>query len=543
MKREILFFTGLLFALAASGQRVAENTYWFYFTDKANNGYSIDQPEAFLSRRAIDRRAWQSWPIDENDLPVTRNYVDSLAALGAEIRHTSKWLNGVLLTSSDSLLTDTLMRLSFVDTVRWKPSPAILHYPKIPAGERFPAPLTTPPGYRYGYAEDQVKQLDLDFLHEKGYTGKGLLIAVLDAGFAALPTLPAFTEPFNGGQIVAQRNFVDRNQDVYNSHSHGTHVSSIIIGNWPDSLMGTAPDAQVVLALTENVQSETRIEEFAWIEAAEWADSLGADIINTSLGYTTFDDPSTNYSYMDMDGKTAHSSFANSMTATRGMISVTSAGNSGNDPWYHIGAPGDATDILTVGAVDASGIVAPFSSRGPTYDRRIKPDVSAMGVRTAVQSTTGEISLGAGTSYASPMIAGATAVLWQAFPTLSSTTLMQWILESGDHADTPDVAYGYGIPSFKRACRAITPVKSSPAFSRLKIYPNPFNDHFMVEIPGEVSTPCTVVVYNLQGKIIHRETFNTTTRQITLPDDPPGMYVVETESDGESYRNLIIKQQ
>jgi len=298
-----------------------------------------------------------------------------------------------------------------------------------------------------------------------------------------------------------------------------------------------------VLALTENVRSETRVEEFAWIEAAEWADSLGADIINTSLGYTTFDDPSTNYSYRDMDGKTAHSSIANSMTASKGIISVTSAGNSGNDPWYYIGAPGDAADILTVGAVDPSGIVASFSSRGPTYDRRIKPEVSAMGVRTAFQSTTGEISLGSGTSYASPMIAGATAVLWQAFPTLPPTTLMQWILESGNHADRPDIAIGYGIPSFKKAYRTITSVNTSTASSMLKIYPNPFKHHFMVELPGEGHGTSAVVVYNLQGKTIHREEINGPAGQISLPDAPAGMYIIETRHGEKHYKNLIIKQQ
>ena len=239
---------------------------------------------------------------------------------------------------------------------------------------------------------------------------------MLDGGFTKLTTLPAFLTPVTNSQILATRNFVERDKDVYNASSHGTSVSSIIVADWPDTLVGTAPDIHLILATTENVRSETRIEEYAWIEAAEWADSLGADIINTSLGYTTFDDSTTNYTYRDMNGKTAHISIANSMTAAKGMVSVTSAGNSGNDSWYHIGAPADAADILTVGAVDINGLLASFSSRGPTYDHRIKPEISAMGALTAVQSSDGTAKLGYGTSYSSPVIAGATAVLWQAFP-------------------------------------------------------------------------------------------------------------------------------
>jgi len=458
-----LFLLALVIAIAwpARAQRVAENTHWFYFTDKLNTGFSVTQPDAFLSQRSIDRRAWQSLPVDQSDLPVTQSYVDSLEALGLGIRHTSKWLNGVLVTSTDSLLLDTLHRLSFIDTVRWVPATAERYFPGIPQGERFEPPLPSPPAYRYGFSANQIRQIKLDFLHEKGYTGRGVLMAVLDAGFSSLTTLPAFIEPVENGQILATRNFVEPEKDVYNAHSHGTNVSSIIVANWPDTLMGTAPDVQLILATTEDGRSETRIEEYAWIGGAEWADSLGADIMNTSLGYTEFDDTTTNYSYRDMDGKTAHISIANGMSAAKGMISVTSAGNSGNDNWYHIGAPADAADILAVGAVDKNGLLASFSSRGPTYDHRIKPEVSAMGALTAIQSTDSTARLGYGTSFSSPVIAGATAVLWQAFPGLTSTELMRWIIESGDRADDPDIQYGYGIPRFSTAYHAITSVDRS----------------------------------------------------------------------------------
>jgi serine protease AprX len=539
-----LFLLALVIAIAwpARAQRVAENTHWFYFTDKLNTGFSVTQPDAFLSQRSIDRRAWQSLPVDQSDLPVTQSYVDSLEALGLGIRHTSKWLNGVLVTSTDSLLLDTLHRLSFIDTVRWVPATAERYFPGIPQGERFEPPLPSPPAYRYGFSANQIRQIKLDFLHEKGYTGRGVLMAVLDAGFSSLTTLPAFIEPVENGQILATRNFVEPEKDVYNAHSHGTNVSSIIVANWPDTLMGTAPDVQLILATTEDGRSETRIEEYAWIGGAEWADSLGADIMNTSLGYTEFDDTTTNYSYRDMDGKTAHISIANGMSAAKGMISVTSAGNSGNDNWYHIGAPADAADILAVGAVDKNGLLASFSSRGPTYDHRIKPEVSAMGALTAIQSTDSTARLGYGTSFSSPVIAGATAVLWQAFPGLTSTELMRWIIESGDRADDPDIQYGYGIPRFSTAYHAITSVDRSLLPTELNIYPNPFTESIFIGVPAENYDTYTINLYDMQGRRVSTGRINAPGRTDLPSALKPGMYIIEIQNDITTLRSRIIKK-
>ncbi len=542
MVRSFLSLLVIAAAIPVCAQRVAENTYWFYFTDKLNNGYSLNQPNEFLSQRAIDRRAWQSLPVDQSDLPVTKSYVDSLVALGLEIRHTSKWLNGILVTGVDSQLIDTLHRLSFIDTVRWLPAPSERFFPLAPTGRRFEPPSPSPPTYLYGYSEDQIRQINLDFLHEKGYTGQGVILAVLDAGFTNLTTLPAFLAPVANSQIIATRNFVEKEKDVYSGGSHGTSVSSIIVANWPDTLVGTAPDIQLILATTEDIRSETRIEEYAWIEGAEWADSLGADIFNTSLGYTTFDDSTTNYTYRDMNGKTAHISIANGKTAAKGIVSVTSAGNSGNDSWYYIGAPADAADILAVGAVDVNGLLASFSSRGPTFDHRIKPEISAMGARTAVQSTDGTAKLGYGTSYSSPVIAGAAAALWQAFPNLTSTELMQWIIESGNRSSFPDIEYGYGIPSFRGAYYAISSVETSLLSRDLKIYPNPTSDHVFIALPAENQGTYNINLYDMQGRKV-------STGQVYVPgrtDLPsaitPGMYIIEIVDGERIFRSRIIKK-
>lgn len=542
MRNSIAITCILLFVSGLQAQRIAPDTYWFYFTDKAGNGYSVDQPDAFLSQRSIDRRAWQSLPVDASDLPVTSRYVDSLASLGLDVLHVSKWLNGVLVESSNQQLIDTLYRLSFIDTVQWDHTKEPRYYPPAPSGKRFEDPLAVPPDYQYGFSTEQVTQLKLDYLHEQGYTGNGVTIAVLDAGFYRMQSLPAFEVAYANNKVIAGKSFVQQIDGVYAAHSHGMSVSSIIIANWPDNLVGAAPDATLALALTENPYSETRVEEYAWIEGAEWADSLGSDILNTSLGYTEFDDSTTNFTYEDMDGKTAHISVANGMTASKGMVSVTSAGNSGNDPWHYIGAPADATDILSVGAVDQAGMLAAFSSRGPTFDHRIKPEVSAMGALTAVQATDSTARLGYGTSYASPMIAGAAAVLWQAYPALTSTELMRRIIESGDRYEAPDTEYGYGIPSFRAAFWAITSTGNPSATGQLKAYPNPFTSHLFIEAPGDLGGTYHMQLFDIQGRIIH-DTEITAPGRTDLPESiSPGIYILQLSNGSEYFRTRIIRR-
>lgn len=534
----ILLFFGVSTAFA---QRIAENTYWYYFTDKQDNGYSVDQPLDFLSERSVERRAWQSIPVDETDLPVTRKYVDSLSGLGLQVLYTSRWLNGILVSSDNDVLADTLYRLDFIDSLAWQPNENVRYFPGPPYGDRFSPRAETPETLPYGFSSDQVGQLKVDFLHEEGYTGAGVRIAVLDAGFSNLESLPAFASPIAQGQLIATKNFVNRNESVFGSHSHGTNVSSIIVGYLPDTLIGTAPGAELLLGMTENPDSETRIEEYSWIEGAEWADSLGADIINTSLGYTTFDDTSTNYSHENMDGMTAHISVANGMTAAKGMLSVTSAGNQGNDPWYYIGAPADAENILAVGAVYASGEIAAFSSHGPTYDHRIKPEVVAMGALTVVQGTNGLAQRGSGTSFASPLIAGAVASLWQAYPALSSTELMRWIIESADQYKNADVTFGYGVPSFRGAYWAITSAPRNERILEMKVYPNPVNDHVNVEIPASRRGSYVLNIYDIQGRVVYSTGANLPGRVTIGREIQPGMYILEAGTKQRYFRTRIIK--
>lgn len=533
---------GLTLSISSSAQRIAKDTYWFYFTDKKDNGFSIEQPEAFLSQRSIDRRAWQSLPIDNTDTPVSQSYVDSLKNLGLKILFTSKWLNGVLVSSNNKDLIDTLYKVSFIDSLMWEPDPDDLYFPSPPGGSRFTmnAEGST---FNYGYAVQQLDQINLPFMHRKGFTGKGVLIAVLDAGFNKMTILPAFADVYAENRILATHDFVNGQTDVYHSHNHGTYVSSIIISSWNDSLIGAAPDAELILALTENPASETRIEEYSWIAGAEWADSIGADVFNTSLGYTEFDDSTTNYVYSDMDGKTSHISIANGMTASKGIVSTTSAGNEGDASWHYIGAPADANNILSVGAVDFEGNIVDFSSRGPSADLRIKPDVSAMGYGTAVQTLDSAIRRGSGTSFSSPLIAGAAAVLWQALPGLTASEIIEIIIQSGDRYNNPDNDYGYGIPNFKSAYQSITGADKHSFQAELRVYPNPFDSYIVLGLSDFNNIPATLRLMDLQGRIVFSATIKSLESRIYIPETlNSGMYIIELRSEKEKQISRIIKR-
>jgi serine protease AprX len=318
-------------------------------------------------------------------------------------------------------------------------------------------------------------------------------------------------------------------------------VLSIMAGQWDSYLVGTAPDAGYLLCKTENTDQETRIEEIAWIEAAEYADSLGIDVINTSLGYSDFDGTIYDYSYEQMDGKSTFISRAASLLASRGMVLCNSAGNEGSNPWYYITAPADATDILAVGAVDSTNLLADFSSRGPSYDARIKPDVTAMGRATAIQYGNGDAGRGNGTSFASPVMAGSAACLWQAFPELPARELIYRIRWSGHRSMRPDMNYGFGTPNMMYAYYSITQVPAGSVPGRLELWPNPVRDRVRIRIPEPVSGYPLVRLYDLRGTV-------TLSLQMELPGEldlpeslPGGVYILEVRTSGHIYRGRLLK--
>lgn len=443
------------------------------FTDKANNPYSISQPSAFLSPRALERRARQHISIHLTDLPVTPAYLDSVRLTGnVTILNSSKWLNQVAIQTSDSAALAHISSLPFVISTQAVASREIPHGEKFPVETELPLPLTgrrTEGYYAYGRSGGQINIHNGSFLHELGFRGQGMQMSLMDAGFFRYQTLPTFDSVRRNGQILGTWDFVRNEESVNEDNAHGMQCFSTIAANMPGLFTGSAPGASFYLFRSEDVASEYPIEEHFWAAAAERADSLGVDIISTSLGYTTFSDPAFDYSYADMNGHTSMIARAASTAASKGMLVLVSAGNDGTNAWRYICTPADADSVIAVGAVDTLGRVGNFSSYGPSSDGRQKPSLASVGWNAIVaNSSSGMPAYSSGTSFSCPNLAGLAACLWQGFPEISNMEL-QHIMELSAHkANAPDDRVGFGIPDMKKAfvqCLRKTVVKN-PVLSR-----------------------------------------------------------------------------
>lgn len=439
-----------VFLLLAAGALARQDTlkYRISLKDKAATTYSLEQPEAFLSEKAIARRMKQQLPIDSTDLPVCSRYVEEIRRQGVGIVITGKWENFVTVSCDDSTLIDRIATLPFVRATEkvWSAPGA-----DRPCISTWRAELenkpTKYPDNVYGAAFDQIRLCNGDKLHEAGFKGQGMTVAVIDAGFHNVDKIKAMKNI----RILGTKDFVNPQADLFAEHSHGMMVLSCIGMNRPHVMTGTAPEAFFWLLRSEDEYSEHLVEQDYWAAAVEFADSVGADVINTSLGYYTFDDPSKNYTYRDLDGHTALMSRQASHVADKGMVLVCSAGNSGAGSWKKITPPADAEHILTVGAVDKEGQLAPFSSVGPTTDGRIKPDVVAVGLNADVMGIDGNQGKANGTSFATPILCGMVTCLWQACPELTAKELVDLVRRSADRSAFPDNIYGYGLPDIWKA--------------------------------------------------------------------------------------------
>ena len=435
-------------------EEAPQDKYAVKLTDKNNCGYSIDRPGEFLTQKAIDRR--KKWNIDitELDLPVNMKYVDSLRALGFKIHGISKWLNCVVV-ECDKDMIEKLNNLSFVDTnYEWRrKSDSHEKAAQIKRPKKLKGPdMTDKHVYNYGDGQNQAKMLNIHKMHSAGFTGKDVTIAVLDAGFYHANELPSFTKLFSDGRVLGVRDFVDGDTSVYDADTHGMMVLSCITANWSGKFVGTAPDASVYLFRTEDADTENIVEEYNFACAAEVADSLGVDMIHASLGYQNFDNNATSYTREENDGNTTIASVAADIAASRGIVITISAGNGGDDdsfPW--VTSPSDADSVLAVGAVDKNGELAYFSSRGLTYDGRVKPDVCAQCLWATVQGANGRITRSNGTSFAGPIMAGAVMCLIQAHPKAPVVEILNAVRAAGNIWDKPNGDYGYGIPDFEIA--------------------------------------------------------------------------------------------
>ena len=426
--------------------------YRILLTDKQGCGYSLQHPSRFLSRKSLERRRRQGLPLDSTDLPVSRRYVQQLLRKGVSLVGTSRWNNSVLLQCADSSQVARLVQLPCVRSVQkvWQAPDSVNAYRRHRRLQSDFMAVDTATESRYGASFRQIDVMKGKALHDMGYTGRGITIAVLDGGFENADCIPSLSK----ARVEGFRDFVHPpSRSIFGETDHGTKVFSVMAANSPDLYIGTAPSATYWLIRCEDQQSEQPVEEDYWAMAAEFADSVGVDLINSSLGYTQFDAHLGDHHYAEMDGRTAFISRTASLLARKGIILVNSAGNNGMGPWKKLSFPADAEDILTVGAVTSTLDNAPFSSVGPTQDGRVKPDLMAIGSPTHLLSGRGTLIEDMGTSFATPIICGLMACLWQALPSFTAVELMDLIRQTGSNCQHPDNIFGYGLPDFKKAYR------------------------------------------------------------------------------------------
>lgn len=441
--RKLLLISCLL-AFTASLNLSAQDTlrYHIELKDKSATTFSLSHPEEFLSARALQRRQKQHLSVDSTDLPVPASYIKAIQQTGVKVLVTSKWENFVTVSCNDTLKIDQIRNLPFVKSASkvWKAPEFVMHSSNR---DSIISDLTVNPDTIYGTAYGQIHVSKADKLHEAGFKGQGMMIAVVDGGFHNLDRIPVL----DNVKVIGTKDFVNPNSDIYAEATHGLGVLSCMATNKPGVMIGTAPEASYLLLRSEDSDSEYPIEQDFWVAAVEYADSVGIDLINTSLGYNEFDDSSMDFKLRDLDGKGSVISRAASRLADKGIILVCSAGNSGNSVWKKITPPADAENVITVGAMQwQTGVIASFSSVGNTQDGRIKPDVVAAGMRADVINSHGSQGKGNGTSFASPIMCGMIACLWQACPTLTAKEVIELVRQSGDRAAYPDNVYGYGIP-------------------------------------------------------------------------------------------------
>ena len=517
-----------------------------FLSDKESTGYSVENPEAFLSPRAIERRQKQSIPITEEDLPVSEAYISQINDLGATVFFRSKWMNAVLV-QMDSSLTDDVFGLSFVDSVKYIAEGPRLSFEQFPfeIAETFKTPQNIS-----ATTELQLSMMWADSMHKDGYKGEGMLIAILDAGFPGVNEYKPFEHIHKENRLVAYKDFVTNsgNPFLYSSsaNAHGTSVLSTIAMDYGEEVQGIAPKAGFILCVTEDVSSEYRIEEYNWLLGAEFADSVGADIINASLGYSTFNDTTMNYTQEQLDGETAVVTWAATKAANKGIVVVVSGGNSGNKSWKYVTPPGDAEDILVVGSVNAQGERASFSSLGPTSDGRIKPDVMALGSPATVFDGPGypdRVTFGSGTSFSSPLIAGFAAAIWQANPEWTSQEVINAIKYSGNNALSPNVEMGYGIPDYRLAVTSSTLSVSDIFQNKLTVYPNPFHEGKLhIDLKGVRNERfIDLVITDLKGASLINQRIEISTvndeHEIDFPAVCNGIYLLKVSS--ETYNKTI----
>lgn len=525
---------------------LGQDRYALHYKFKPQTVFSLDTPEEFLLPRALDRRTREGISADSLDLPVSPKYVEIITAMVEGIHYHSKWQNASVVVATKEQVNQ-IRDLPFIQRVDLV---AKGFYPIGESGKKevSGSPLNLKFGSRNTNAYDfQNDILGIPDMHAGGFTGEGVMIAVFDAGFLHADKISGMAHLFEGNNIVATKDFVlPGSGEVFRMDGHGTASLSVMASNEPGKLVSGAYDAQYILCITEDVESEYRIEEYNWVRAAEYADSLGADIINSSLGYNLFDDPEMNYSPQDLDGKTAVITQGAAIAAQKGILVVSSAGNEGNGSWRTVTAPADADGILAVGAVNNKLERSSFSSLGPTFDGRVKPDLVAFGSGVTIWRQVERPGASSGTSFSSPQIAALAAGLWQAKPFWTRQQLIENLLESGTMSDEPNMEIGFGIPNFNDAYYGkILDLEDSDEMIHSYIYPNPLGGEELYIHYGK-DTGCDFRLINTMGQVVADETLTRSSSHnpylVRLLNTPPGVYLIECRESRDSRRFRLLKK-
>jgi len=497
-----------------------------WFTDKNATAFSLSRPQDYLSRRALDRRNKYGIGVDSLDLPVPGRYLDSvLRATGGILHATSRWHNSCVLLSGDSAATAAaLQQIAFVrDFKKVAYYAGGLHEKPGPADSSGMQAAGRPAAFDstfYGAAWSQIHLCNGEYLHEQGNMGEGQLIAVIDVGFSGVNTAPAFSDLFAEHRLLDTWNYIYDTAHVFDYGAHGCQVLSCMAAYMPGTHVGTAPKALYALYATDDLLSEQSIEEDNFAAAAERADSLGADLISTSLGYNTFDDPADSYAYSDLDGHTTLAARTVNLATRKGIMVVASAGNEGTSTWHHILTPGDADSAMTVGSVNTLKYPAPTSGRGPNAAGALKPDACAQGVAAAVILPSGHLSTQSGTSFATPVLAGLTACLMQSAPEKTPLKIRSLIQSVADSFATPNNDIGAGVPDFRKA------YDRSRRKETFSLYPNPARQEVRVLYNNYMGDmPLHYKLMDLQGRTLMQG--NTRPGMpIRLGKLPQGMYLI-----------------
>ena len=510
-----------LFLFAATFTQAQQLTYTVKLKYK-NSQYSLSQPSAFLTQKAIARRNKQHIAIDSTDLPMNKTYLDSIAKVqGVTIKSRSRWFNQVVVEITDPYAIDTINSFSFVQQSRVvgttfpPPSKARLEklepQTSITRGQNsvLDNQGTLADTFNYGSNYQQVHIHEGEYLHNNGFMGQGITIAMIDAGFLNYRNNIAFDSVRMNGQIKEIFDFVAKDSSVDEDNAHGAYCFSLLAANRPGFIVGTAPKANYLLFRSEDASSEKPIEEQNWIEAIERADSLGADMVSSSLGYYDFDDPQYNHSYADRDGNSTQITAAADLAVKKGMIVMNAAGNTGNsatDTKYTL-VPADGDSVVAVGAVNTSGVIGGFSSWGPNGAGKTKPNIVSVGWGATFANQSGDPATGNGTSFANPNIAGLIACLWQAFPEFSNMDIIDAVQRSADRFNNPDDRYGYGIPNFRIASGILATKRQQITDDILKgkwikVFPVPFKGIFSVFVKAPSTGRANIRVLDFSGHVL-----------------------------------------